>query len=95
MFKVYHRNNPTFWDNEEKMVNIKDFTFVAEVDTDSYGDVFRLTNHIDTEWWNNEEVTLIKESRSTSVGDLVVDADGKAHLCCSVGWSDVYAIGLE
>lgn len=36
------------------------------------GRAFQLTNHIDQEWWLNEDVTLVKESRSTSVGDILI-----------------------
>ena len=35
-------------------------------------DIFRLTNHINKPWWENEGVTLVKESRSTCVGDVIM-----------------------
>lgn len=36
-------------------------------------EVYRLTQHLDTEWWNNPGVTAWIHSRSTSVGDVVGD----------------------
>jgi hypothetical protein len=65
-----------------------DYQLVAEVECDNFGDVFYLTNHVHQEWWKNEGVTLIKESRSTSVGDIVVDENDNIHLCASMGWKE-------
>jgi hypothetical protein len=62
---------------------------VAQVLSESLGDVFRITNHINVAWWENPEVLWHEESRSTSVGDLVEDEDGQLWLCCGVGWSKV------
>jgi hypothetical protein len=53
---------------------------VAEVEVpeesclaDACEEAFRLTNHIDCPWWDNEGVTRHgPETRSTSVGDVVV-----------------------
>lgn len=39
---------------------------------DVLDDAFRLTNHIDRAWWESGEVECKKQSRSTSVGDVVV-----------------------
>lgn len=96
MFKIYHSKN---WElnsqlhflNCEFYVAHKDlYDHVANVDCDSVGQTFQLTNHIDFSWWENEGVTLIKESRSTSVGDVVEDTEtDKLWLCCGVGWQEV------
>ena len=55
------------------------YVHVADVEVDlrslnslMLGRAFQLTNHIDQEWWLNEGVTLVKESRSTSVGDIFI-----------------------
>ena len=87
-FSVFHKIETDFWDTDPDPVNFpKGFEEVATVDTADINGVFRLTNHIDCEWWNNVEVTLVKESRSTSVGDVVVDAEGNRFLCDKIGWS--------
>ena len=49
------------------------------------GEAFQLTNHIDSAWWENEGVTRIGgETRSTSVGDVVV-LNGEAFMV--KGWA--------
>lgn len=89
-FKVYHAKEPNFRDDDEGLIefNEDNFELVAEVEcpADQYGDVFRLTNHIDEAWWENPEVTCIKQSRSTSVGDMMVAADGVRFRCMGIGW---------
>jgi len=52
---------------------------------------FRLTNHIDSPWWENPGVTLVGSPthRSTSVGDVVVMPDGSVMKCEMAGWSKV------
>ena len=89
-FKVYHHKNPTFGFGETPEFNDENFEVVAavECDPENYGDVFRLTNHIDCAWWENPEVTCIKQARSTSVGDVIVSEDGIRRRCESAGWSE-------
>jgi hypothetical protein len=88
MIQVFHAIKPTFG---LKLVNLPepkfpaDFELVAEVDTDSIGEAFRLTNHIDHSWYENEGVKTIKKARSTSVGDIVVTSTG-AYQCMPLGW---------
>ena len=54
---------------------------------DSLDEIFRLTNHIEGAWWENSEVTWLKErSRSTSVGDVIVKEGGITYLCKRKGW---------
>lgn len=82
---VYQKNESDFFTpaSEEDLENIdRDFTKVAEVvvevyndDTRSLEEAYKLTNHLDKEWWKNEEVTMISQSRSTSVGDII-EMDG-------------------
>lgn len=57
--------------DEEYPVFPKDYELVARVDTHDLDEAYGLTNHIDTAWWENEKVTLFKESRSSSVGDVL------------------------
>jgi hypothetical protein len=94
MYKIYHTkdwnlNSKLHFDNKGYVPKKDDYQLVALVDCNAVGETFELTNHIDTEWWNNEAVTLIKESRSTSVGDLVEDENGKLWLCAMIGWEEV------
>lgn len=59
---------------------------VAEVDCETLSDVFFYTNHVECAWWEHDCVTAFKETRSTSVGDLVVNPAGNFLLCCPIGW---------
>lgn len=86
MIQVFHAIKPTFglsYLPEPKFP--ADFELVAEVDTDNLDEAFRLTNHIDQSWYENEDVKTIKKSRSTSVGDVIV-VSGSAYRCKSLGW---------
>lgn len=75
-FEVWHRDNPTFMDNDTSELARtfpEGFTLVAEVETPHVGNVFALTNHIDAAWHENEGVKAFKiPCRSTSVGDVYV-----------------------
>jgi len=89
MFSVFHKIEPDFRDTENPANFPEGFEKVAEVECEDITKVFYLTNHViyhTHEWWKNDGVTLVKESRSTSVGDVVVDADGNRFLCVKVGW---------
>lgn len=67
---------------------------VARVETDDLDTAFRLTNSIDRPWWKNEGVEILgaPEHRSTSVGDVIVDAQGNLFHCAVVGWKAKGAI---
>lgn len=89
MSQVFHAIRPTFGFSAclglpEPQFPV-DFELVAEVDTDNVDEAFRLTNHIDQSWYENEGVKTIKKSRSTSVGDIVV-VSGSAYRCMPLGW---------
>jgi len=102
-YKVYHTRNWAlnsklhFIDSVELCPEFQNgykpfksnYKLVAVVETDALGNTFGLTNHIDVEWWKNDGVELIEESRSTSVGDLVEDIDGNLWMCASCGWTEV------
>ncbi len=74
-FLVYHKKNPDFsgaithWPYG--------YAQVARVEATELGEVFQLTNHIDTDWTENKEVTLTYPGgkRSTSVGDVIIELD--------------------
>lgn len=69
MVKVYHRIDPTF--QVEVNPDLKNYVFVADVDTNVLEKAFELTNNIEHNWTRNKEVTTELDcARSTSVGDL-------------------------
>jgi hypothetical protein len=84
-YVVYHADNPTF--DGKKAAS---YTLVALVLTTSLGEAFRLTNHIDSPWWDNPEVDRWenKSYRSTSVGDII-EVQGEQWLCKPAGWEKV------
>jgi hypothetical protein len=83
--KVYHAINPTFQMTLQPFPD--SYELVAVVECENLGEVFEKTNHIDHPWHENEGVTCVKRSRSTSVGD-VVEFDGKRYLCAACGWDE-------
>jgi hypothetical protein len=86
---VYHAIKPTFGlPNLAENKFPEDYELVAKVDTNSVEKAYELTNHIDCEWWENEGVELVKQSRSTSVGD-VIEIEGKLHRCEMMGWKEI------
>jgi len=88
MIEVYHKNDPTFRDVHEEVVDLSEFTKVAIVRCGALRDAFRLTNHIDEPWFDNEEVEVIKRNaRSSSVGDLFHEVEpDNWFICQSIGW---------
>lgn len=93
VFQVYHRKELMYrYSEADEMAtfNRDDYDWVAGLDAEDLGDVFRLTNHIDHAWWENPEIKYYKESRSTSVGDVVRDVEaGTYHLCMPTGWKEL------
>ena len=89
MIKVYHTKN---WNSYWSFGTIgsrfpKDYMLVAEVESDNLDDVFQLTNHIESDWTKNKGVrATLSGQRSSSVGDLFIDAKGDVHLVASVGF---------
>lgn len=59
----------------------------------SLEDAFAKTNHIDSDWQDNEGVREINQSsgkRSTSVGDIVLDTvNNKAYAVANVGFKEL------
>lgn len=90
MAKVWHAKLPTFGLSQQNFP--ADYEVVAEVESESLKAIFQLTNHIDWPWWNNvPTVKALKQTRSTSVGD-VVEINGKYHLCEMAGWREITAV---
>lgn len=74
----------------------EEYEHVANVRTDTFGEAFQLTNHIDEPWWTNAGVEKIVEGgrRSSSVGDVFVlsndeGGDAAAYLCQPTGWRSI------
>lgn len=93
-FKVYHSkdwalNSLLHFNTDGYVPHKDDYELVAEVHAQDLEQVFFFTNHVDKEWFDHLNVNCVKESRSTSVGDLVEDADGKLHLCAGIGWVEI------
>ena len=99
-YLVYHRKLPTFevklglqtaklvWDEAWP----RGFDLVAAVRADGLERAFYLTNHVESDWTKNDDVKYVgpaEGSRSTSVGDVVVDPAGQAWRCEGCGWSKV------
>lgn len=64
---------------------------VAVVSAQDLTGVFRDTNHIESDWAQNESVLKVDTPvRSTSVGDIVLDAtSGNAWTCAPIGWDEI------
>jgi hypothetical protein len=62
-------------------------------------EAFKLTNHINEPWWDNEKVEALVNSRSTSVGDVIVmtlDTGEVEHWRCDpIGWTEIDEDGKE
>lgn len=102
-FKVFHANVPNFGLGKPQKFP-KEYTPVAVVEAVDVDDAFRLTNSIDQYWANNREVEKLLAThnfgwahrpglRSTSVGDVVVDAKGDIHRCAMAGWKRIGKVG--
>jgi len=67
------------------------YEFVAAVDSSSLDVAFGLTNHDDELWYRKPGVRCFSDkARSTSNGDLLVDANGDTHLLTGYGWKKVW-----
>ena len=92
-FEVYHARSPNFGMGEPREFP-KEYRHIATVNCKDLDDVFRVTNHVDRPWQNNPQIKIHYNitPRSTSVGDVVVDQDGKQWRVESVGWKHINPI---
>ena len=89
LYKVYHAKEPTFGIGGNPVFP-DEYQHVATVRCSRLEDVFRLTNHIDHDWTKNNEVEWSGGwTRSTSVGDVVIDETGETHICEVIGWQQL------
>lgn len=89
-FTVWHAKHPTFG-RTDILFTHENFEKVAVVQAIDLDTVFRLTNHIESDWTLHQQVTPAEgrngqNTRSTSVGDVVEDENGGHFLCDPVGW---------
>ena len=69
-----------------------EYIVVAVVDTDSKDVAYEKTNHITSDWRENESVTAIPgvRARSTSVGDIMETESGEIYVVSHVGFTPLY-----
>jgi hypothetical protein len=86
-FRVFHVNKPFNGRVPEWPV---DYHLVAEVQATSPQAAFARTQSHDRHWSLQPGVAChAPDARSTSIGDVVVGPDGKAHRCKPVGWLEL------
>ena len=89
MMRICHVKN---WNGDWSMGIIgsrfpQGYIEVAQVNTDSLGEAFELTNHIESDWTTNKGVqATIGDHRSSSVGDIFVTGAGEVHLVAPMGF---------
>lgn len=93
-YEVYHANtrDTRFEHNPDGWMNRKDgdYVHVATVDADGLGAVYEKTNHIESDWQQNRGVMPIgNRNRSTSVGDVIIDTNDKAHMVAPYGFTEI------
>ena len=62
------------------------YRHVADLQVPNLEAAYALTQHRERAWWRNPGVALHEESRSTSVGDVLVDAAGAAWAVAPLGF---------
>lgn len=66
------------------------YDLVAEVKTSSLEKAFELTNHIDSSWIKNKGISsFVEDPRSSKVGDVMKDENGKYHIVASMGFFEI------
>jgi hypothetical protein len=97
-FEIWHRDFPIFYPavRDEELGWPQRHTLVAKIHTTDLDMAYGLTQHIERPWWHNGSVDLIQESRSTSIGDVIVDTvSGVAYSVEMVGFAQVAEIHLR
>jgi len=79
-YYIYHSKDPMDMclrlSKAPEQIDLDNYDLVAMVESESLGDTFRITNHIESNWLDNPEVRIAykrERVRSTSVGDVVVE----------------------
>lgn len=74
----------------DKAVENDMYEHVATLECDTLAQLFRLTNSIESAWFDNPEAGALKAPlRSTSVGDIVQMEDGNFLSCQTASWREL------
>ena len=99
---VYHAMNPTFMpleisDDFSQPPWPDDFKLVARMHTNDPNTLWHLTNHIESNWCENEDLECVGEPthRSSSVGDVFVMPDGRILRVAGNGFRNIDNEGGE
>lgn len=86
------RMNPSVARVVEALTEWDEYDIVADLEVPDLNAAFHASNHINSNWLENEEVTScgVETARSTSVGDILSDPDtGKFWLVMPLGFDDI------
>lgn len=102
MIRVYHGPDElvlgaVLLDDERLLSRVRERTeeyhLVAQVATNSLDEAFRLTNTLESAWWENAEVAFfgsaqygLKGARSTSIGDVFECANKERYVVSRIGF---------
>jgi hypothetical protein len=92
MIKVYHNEDFLNAMLNDQTPTAAKLELVAIVNTENFSEAYKLTNHIDQEWWKNDRVTVSQGEpnyRSTSVGD-VLGFDDKFFMVTLFGFDELH-----
>jgi hypothetical protein len=87
LFAVHYADEPNFGTGAHPQFP-EAYTHVANVDTATIDEVFRLMQNLGYAWWENKWVDCLKQDRSMSVGDVVV-CDAGTFRCEMIGWAEI------
>lgn len=76
----------------EALTEWDEYDIVADLEVTDLEDAFRASNHIESNWLENPEVTFTEatKAKSSSVGDIFSDPDtGKYWLVAAMGFEDI------
>lgn len=94
MIRVYHNPRANFFVSKiEDVALMTNADLVAEVDGESFDLAFEATNHINCPWWENAPVKCIKKSRSTSIGDVMINNKNEWVQVAMIGFIPIKPIG--
>jgi len=69
---------------------ILDYKHVATIEAESLEHCFHRGNF--ENWREHEDTVMIDQARSLSVGDLLIDENGHAYVCCGVGFKTLHCV---
>ena len=88
-FEVFHATNMPFPFNTPTPTDFPtNFTSVATVTAKNLDHVYQLTNHIDSNWTENDGIEAPSPHvRSTSIGDVIVNSSVERFMVTSAGFT--------